>query len=644
LLSLALAAVTLLVYCRAPYHDFVNLDDRIYVENNPHVAAGLTRASLWWALTSFECSNWHPLTWLSLQLDRNLYDGLRPGGFHLTNVVLHLANSVLLLHVLRRMTGAVWRSALVAALFALHPLHVESVAWVAERKDVLSTLFWLLALLAYTWYAERPGPGRYLLVLLCLALGLMSKPMVVTLPCVLLLLDYWPLGRWAPGRAVLRQAVPLRWLVAEKLPLLGLAAASCLVTMRAQAAGGALASFETVPLDARFRNALQAYVAYLGMTAWPVNLAVFYEHPGAALSWEPALAAGALLLAITLGVLWARGRPYLAVGWLWYLGTLVPVIGLVQVGDQALADRYTYVPLIGIFIALAWGVGDLASAVGRRGVRVGLSAAAVTILAACALRTWGQLGTWHDSRTLWEQAVRVCPGSDAAHDHLGMVYEEAGLPQQAWAHFARAVELNPASGQARNNLGRACLGREEPELARRHLTEAVRLQPLRPDVHFNLALAHVLCPQRDLAAALAHGRRAVELKGDVAPAHVLLAYLCHELGQAREGDGHYREAIRLDPSWPERAGREAWQLAASRRLTRFQAALALLLARQVCQATGERRVEFLETRAAAEAAAGQYRQAARTLRQVLALVSERDEPGRYHVLEQQLRLCEEAGR
>jgi tetratricopeptide (TPR) repeat protein len=645
LLSLALVAVTFLVYCRVLDHEFVNYDDQEYVVNNPSVRSGLTGASIRWALTSFEYSNWHPLTWLSLMLDRDFYGGLKPSGFHFTNVVLHLANTVLLLHVLRRMTGAVWRSALVAALFALHPLHVESVAWVTERKDVLSTLFWLLTLWAYAVYTGRPGPGRYALVVLALALGLATKPMLVTLPFVLLLLDYWPLGRWAlrkgppagPG-----PVVPLRRLVVEKLPLLALTLASCLLTLHAQTE--AVATREYMPLEVRLLNAVQAYGGYLRKTVWPVDLAAYYHHARGALPGVQVLVCGALLVAVTLGVWWARGRPYLAVGWFWFLGTLVPVIGLVQVGEQSMADRYTYVPLIGLFLAFAWGCGDLVEALGWRPLRVGLSVVLLAGLLVCAQRTWVQVGTWRNSRTLWEHAVRVLPGDYTAHDRLGMVHDAAGRPLEAWSEFSQAVELYPDSAQAQNNLGRTSLALGAPELARDHLTEAVRIRPDRPDVRYNLAMALVLCPERDLVAAQEHCRQALELNEDLAPAHVLLGYLCHERGQVEEGNRHYREALRLDPTWLGRAARESWRLATSQPPTPFNAALALLFARQTCQATGERRVDFLEARAAAEAAGGQYARAAQTLRQLLALVSEREDPQGYHAIQKRLELYERSKR
>lgn len=365
-ISVALLAATCATFAGLLKAGFTNYDDDRYVYGNPHVQQSLTAESLRWAFASIENANWHPLTWISLELDHELF-GLNPAGYHGTNLLLHACNGVLLFWALRLMTGAIARSALVAAFFALHPLHVESVAWVAERKDVLSGFFWLLTLLAYWRYAILPSGRRYLCVASSLALGLMAKPMVVTLPCVLLLLDYWPLGRWRGSAAVVGQPAgdvvsgprppptSAASLALEKLPLLALSAASCAATVLAQRHAGAVKSIADVPFAARAANACVAYASYLRQTFWPESLAVFYPHPGDSLPWRETVAAGGLLLAISLAVLRAaRAQPYLPVGWCWYLRTLVPVIGLVQVGEQAMADRYMYLPMIGLLIAAVW--------------------------------------------------------------------------------------------------------------------------------------------------------------------------------------------------------------------------------------------------------------------------------------------------
>ncbi|HEY5973741.1 MAG TPA: hypothetical protein VIU41_03275, partial [Geobacteraceae bacterium] len=416
------ALATLAVYWQATGHDFVNFDDRPYVTENPRVSGGLTLENIRWAFTAVHQSNWHPLTWLSHQLDCQLF-GLTPRGHHLVNVLLHTLNSLLVGLVLFRFTGAGRRSALVAALFALHPLHVESVAWVAERKDVLSTLFWLLTMLAYGAYASRPGPGRYLPVMGFFALGLLAKPMLVTLPCVLLLMDYWPLGRFsfAPG-AVAQPAAGRRLshdllLVGEKLPLLLLAVASALVTYRVQLAGGTVGT--AFPLAQRAATAVVATARYLLDTVWPHGLAVLYPFDQAMPGWQIALS-GMLLAGLTVAALLAaRRRPYVTVGWFWYLGTLVPVSGLVQIGLHSRADRYTYVPLLGIFIVIAWGGQELLARRQRLAATL-----ATTGVVALSVVTWLQLGYWQDSITLFGRAARVTSNNYVAWHNLGVALLE----------------------------------------------------------------------------------------------------------------------------------------------------------------------------------------------------------------------------
>jgi tetratricopeptide (TPR) repeat protein len=426
----ALAAVTIAAYWPVLYCDFVALDDSAYVVENHHVRRGLTLDGVRWAFSTGHQANWHPLTWISHMLDCELF-GLDAGLFHLTNLLLHAANAVLLLLVLRAMTGRVWPSAFVAAAFALHPLHVESVAWIAERKDVLSTLFWMLTMAAYVGYARRGGVGRYLLVVVVFALGLTAKPMLVTLPFVLLLLDYWPLGRLTAeveGRRQKAQSgpssvvcppsspaegrLPFSSLVAEKLPLFVLAAASCVVTYLVQQAGEAVVALERMPPGLRLSNALVSYVAYIVKMAWPVGLAVLYPLPRQIPLWQPILAFTVLAIATVAFILQARRRRYLAVGWLWYLGTLVPVIGLVQVGTQALADRYSYIPLTGLFIIAAFSAADLCRF--RRSLRPVAAAAAVLL--------------------------------------LGTMFAGTRKTEEAISHLRRVIELRPEHPPAINDL------------------------------------------------------------------------------------------------------------------------------------------------------------------------------------------------
>jgi Tfp pilus assembly protein PilF len=545
----ALVLLTVLVYSTTFRYPFVNLDDPVYVSQNPHVQAGLTPQGVRWAFTTFDCGNWHPLTWLSLQLDASLFGGQNAGGYHLTNVLLHAANTLLLFLVLGRMTGAVWRSALVAGLFALHPLHVESVAWVSERKDVLSTLFWMLALAAYLRYVRRPGPGRYLPVALALALGLLAKPMLVTLPCVLLLLDWWPLGRLTLGPIPAAHPTGARRLLLEKLPLFALALASCAVTLVAQLHGQAVAPLEEFPPAARVGNALLAYAAYLGKTLWPFRLAAYYPHPGA-VPVAAAAGAGILLLAVTALVLALRRRPYLPVGWLWYLGTLVPVIGLVQVGGQAFADRYTYVPLIGVFVMLVWGGADLAAG---RVPGAALAAGAALVLSACGVLTWLQVRHWQSSLHLWEHAVAVTPANGLAHLNLGACYYERGRLADARRELEQAAALGPGRAEPHARLATVLAEVGQWPQAADEYRRATALAPEAAWLHanFGTVLLELGCPDE----ALAEFRRAVALDPDLPLAHANLGIVLRAFGRPEEAEAAFRRAVALDPALaPAHAG------------------------------------------------------------------------------------------
>ena len=513
---------------------FNNLDDPAYVMDNPHVLAGVTGKGLVWALVTREAEFWHPLTWLSHMVDCQLY-GLKAGGHHVTNVLLHLANTLSLFWVLRRMSGAVWRSALVAALFGLHPLHVETVAWVADRKDVLSTLFWLLTLWAYSRYVEEneerrgkiEGSARetshpscwsrvrwsstfyYGLALVLYALGLMSKPMVVTLPFVLLLLDIWPLRR-LPLQS---SSVPvLARLVAEKVPLLALAAITSVVAFQVQRDWGAMPTAAQLPWTLRGGNALVSYVRYFGLTLWPVNLAVFYPHPGA-LPLRVVVSAGLMLAGMTVWVLRAaRVRPALAVGWLWYVGTLLPVIGLVQVGVQARADRYTYLPLLGLFVMAAWSLGDW---LGRwRWGRVALAGGAVAVISACAAATGRQVAVWQNSVTLFEHALAAGWESPLAHYNLAHALAKQGRTAEAITQYREALRLKPDEPKTHDNLGLLLADQGRTAEAIAEIREALRLKPDRPGPLNNLAWILAANPEaalRDGAGAVRLAERACKL-------------------------------------------------------------------------------------------------------------------------------------
>jgi Flp pilus assembly protein TadD len=435
---LALLILTCAAYWTVTGHDFIEYDDPLYVFQNPHVQSGLTVENVGWAFTSTECSNWHPLTWLSLMFDCQIF-GANPHAFHAVNLVFHVGNSLLLLFVLQQLTGAFWRSAFVAAFFALHPLHVESVAWVAERKDVLSTFFELLTVLAYIGYTRKRSASRYLLVLVLFVFGLMAKPMLVTLPVILLLLDFWPLNRFAIQRrgtpTEKKQAgVSTGSLIAEKMPLLILALASSMVTIWAQH------PVEVVPVSTRAANAALAYLRYMGKMFWPAHLAILYPYHPVPLS--EALLAGAALVAITgFAIAKARVLPYIFVGWFWFLIMLLPVIGLVQVGEQALADRYSYVPLIGLFVILVWGSTELVDHF--KWSRSVLAASGVGLIVVCALTTHHQLSYWENGTSLFGHALEVTSNNYVAENGMANSLLDAGKLEEANQHIQKGLQIKP---------------------------------------------------------------------------------------------------------------------------------------------------------------------------------------------------------
>lgn len=509
LICLFLILATLSVYWQVRDYAFVNFDDNAYIYENPYVRAGLTRESIAWAFTAAHSSNWHPLTWLSHMLDVQLY-GLNPGQHHLTNVLLHILNTLLLFFLLRRMTRALWPSCFVAALFALHPLHVESVAWVAERKDVLSTFFWVLTLHYYVRYVERPGRTAYLTTILLFIMGLMSKPMVVTLPFVLLLLDYWPLRRFSisdcrfpaeeqeksktcprirPGIKNLSSAQTgdQKTKIIEKFPFFALSAASSVVTFLVQQSAGATASMDIYPFYVRLANALVSYITYIVKMVYPYQLAVFYPHPGMRPWWEIA-GASLLLISITVFVIrYAKSHPYLIVGWLWYMGTLVPVIGLVQVGLQAMADRYTYIPLIGLFIMIAWGVPDLAQK-WRYGKLTMVTTAAVFVSLFTAA-SWLQTQHWTNSVTLFQHSLEITQGSYKVHANLGNALARQGRLKEALKHYSQALRILPdMAAEVHNNIGAALIYNRKFKAAKPHIQEALRLAPGHVKAHKNLKI------------------------------------------------------------------------------------------------------------------------------------------------------------
>ena len=539
LICLLLVVATLVAYWQVSGCEFIDCyDDQLYVTSNPSITKGLGSGSLTWAFTTFSAGNWHPLTWLSYMADYQMY-GLDPGGYHVTNLLFHIANTLILFLLLSWMTGAVWKSAFVAALFAVHPLHVESVAWVAERKDLLSTFFFLITIYAYTLYARRPSIARYIPVVVAFGLGLMCKPMLVSLPLVLLLLDYWPLDR-----------AVLRWrLVWEKAPLFAMSIGSCVITVVAQRLGGAMAGLDTVPFGLRLENAAVSYVAYALKMVWPSRLAVFYPLPAVTLPlWEVVSASLALVAATILAIQVGRRHRYLTVGWLWYLITLVPVIGILQVGWQSMADRYTYITLTGLFIVVAWGVPDI---VARRGsaIRRLLPASAAALILILSVCTWFQVRYWHDSLSLFDHAVRVTTDNYLAYNNRGAARMQLGMREEAMEDFTRAIEIRPDFAEAQNNIGLYLIetgnlteGIAHVRIARSHGLDTAALRQ-------RIALEYF--KERKLDLAIEECRRALRLDPKSAVAHNLMGMILGRQGRLDECISSLNTAAALDPNYAD---------------------------------------------------------------------------------------------
>ncbi|MCK4752407.1 MAG: tetratricopeptide repeat protein [Planctomycetes bacterium] len=541
-ICIVLAIASIIAFEQVRQFEFVSYDDGDYVTKNPYVRVGLTNKSITWAFTAAHASNWHPMTWLSHMLDCNLF-GLKSGLHHLTNLLLHIANTLLLFVILKRMTGAVWPSAFVAAAFALHPLHVESVAWISQRKDVLSSVFWFLTMIAYLHYVRRPGLGRYLLTLLAFALGLMTKPMLVTVPFVLLLLDYWPLGRFhQTGKRPI--SYPAVW---EKIPFFLLSAASSAVTLVAQQRGGSIGSAAVYPFGERVANALLSYTKYIGKMVWPFELTVFYPFPSVMPGWQVA-GAFLLLAAISFGVIkGARQRPYAVVGWLWYLGTLVPVIGLVQVGSQAMADRYTYLPLIGLFMIAAWGISEFSAR--RRIKKVWLTASAGVLLSLLITTTWRQVGYWENSVALFSRALAVTTDNPVAHNNLGYTLSTQGKFEKAITHYLEALRLYPDSAVAHYNLGNALGNLDKPSQAIYHYLEVLRLNPKHTGAHNNLG--NVLAKQGKLNDAVKHYSAALKIDPENPKTYKNFGAVLVRLGRLGEAIPLFRESLQNYPGYPD---------------------------------------------------------------------------------------------
>ncbi|MCH7989123.1 MAG: tetratricopeptide repeat protein [Planctomycetes bacterium] len=558
---LVLVVLTWIVFFQVRDFDFVNFDDGLYVFENEQVLSGVSWDSLLWTLGetgSKMTGSWHPLTWLSLMLDADLFDD-DAGGFHLTSVLFHTANVLLLYALLRQMTGDHWKSGFVAALFAVHPMHVESVAWISERKDVLSTFFGLIALWAYARYAQRPGRKWYLIALAAFVLSLLSKQMLVTLPFVLLLLDYWPLRRirWSSSsddddpvpETATENGGPCcpgqHWsrLLWEKVPFMLLAVLFCLIAVIGQ--GEAIVPLELFPITKRLNNAVVVYVIYVMKTAAPYDLACFYPHPESIPLWKSAGAVLLLVLTSIAAIAGARKRPYVLVGWLWYLGTLVPVIGLMQIGSQRMADRYTYIPSIGLFVAVSWLVPSLLPA-GRVRRRILACFAAVTLVVFTGM-AWKQTGHWKNGRSLFEHAVAVTERNDLAHGNLGMALELQGHLDEAIQHYEMALNIEPKYLPAHINLGILFSNQERYDESIQHYQAVVNLDPNHFQAHNNLG--SILCDQNRFREAERALRRAVRLYPKSAIAHCNLGFSLIGQGRFDEANQIFLAAARIDPQY-----------------------------------------------------------------------------------------------
>jgi protein O-mannosyl-transferase len=537
IVCVSLVAITWIVFGQTLRHDFVNFDDHVYVYENAVVSRGLSLSNVVWAFTHPHARNWHPLTTLSHMLDCQLF-GLKPGGHHFTNVLLHTIAAVLLFILVQQVTRNLWPSAFVGAVFAIHPLHVESVAWIAERKDVLSAVFFMLTLGAYFRYVRAPSPTRYATISILFALGLMSKPMLVTVPLVLLLLDYWPLRR--------EQSWPK--LLTEKIPLFVLSAASCFITLLVQRGNTAI---DQLPFLWRLNNAIVSYIVYLWQMIWPAKLAVFYPHPNNSLSLWQIVGAFLVLGAITCSVIMLRRtRPYLCVGWFWYVIMLLPVIGLVQVGEQARADRYTYLPQIGLCVAASWLIVDLARQ--RHYRRSILATGAIVIALLLSWRASVQASYWKNSESLWNHALAVTSNNDVAHNNVGSLLMRRGQLDEAIAHFETALKIRSQSAESHynlglalihNNLANALVRKRLLDEAIPHYEKAVALRPDYADAQYNFGIA--LSRAGRLDEAIGHWRETLSIQPNDTEAHVTLADALVRRGEVGEAMTHYEKALQL---------------------------------------------------------------------------------------------------
>ena len=625
-------ALTVLIAFGSVYRNgFVSYDDDVYITDNPQVQSGITWDGIFWAFTTSYASNWHPLTWLSHMLDTQLY-GLNAAGHHLTNLLFHMFNVILLFCILRKITGTVWQSAFVAAAFAIHPLRVESVVWVAERKDVLSGLFWMLTIYAYVQYTKHKSIRGFLLTLLLFALGLLAKPMLVTLPFVLLLLDYWPLERLQfstqvntnigskpnPNKKEESRREPFLSLLLEKAPFFLLAVISSVVTFLVQRSGGAMVIMKSISVPVRFMNAMVSYISYIGKTFWPSRLAVLYPHPGSNLVILKVILSVVLLVGITvLAIRQGRRRRWLAVGWLWYVGTLVPVIGFVQVGMQAMADRYTYLPSIGLYIIIAWLAADIARR--WRYKEVVLGTVAVAVLTAMIICTWRQVGYWENSYKLFTHTVEVTKNNSVAQLGVGLALKSQGRFNEAISEFRKALEYDPEYMDARNNLAIVLKAQGKYDEAYKHYLYILQFKPVEARTYNNLG--SLLLDQGKIDEAIVQYHNALDIEPDYAKVHYGLGKALQLKGRTNVAITHFRKAIQLKPYWSPVLNDLAWTLATHGDPNVRNPDEAVLLAQKACKLTKYEDWMLLDTLAAAYAAVGQFELAVKTEEKALSLAA-----------------------
>jgi tetratricopeptide (TPR) repeat protein len=642
-----LVVTTLIAYEPMRHNGFVNYDDDRYITQNPEIKAGITWQSLIRAFTQPHYFMWHPLTTITNILDYQLF-GLNPLWHHFVSLLFHIANTVLLFWILAYMTGSVWSSAFIAAVFALHPIQVESVAWAAERKTVLSGLFWLLTMLAYIWYTKRPRTGRYIVLFLVYGLCIMTKPTVVTLPLALLLLDYWPLERLNLGSRSAGKTVPVGRLVIEKVPLLVLSAILAVATFIAQRSGGALATLENISLDYRISNMFISYINYIGKMIWPSRLAVLYPLLHANLIKSAAVVCTLLFILITvLSIYIGRRRKYAAFGWLWYVGTLIPVIGLVQSGGQAMADRYMYIPMLGLLTIAAWGIKELVG--NRPRLKVIMAVLAGVMLLSAIILTRMQVRLWKNDMTLFEHTLKVTINNSIAENCYGYALVEEGRLNEAVLHLSNALRINPAYTDARNNLGKillkqgklneaiACFnelikrGKETAEVhyslaltlgmqrkyddAIKHLTAVIKLDPKFPDAHNKIGSALLATGKTE--EAITYLNEALRINADQVEVYINLGKAYSQLGKYEPAIQNWTKAVELKPNNTDALNNLAWVLATIDEAWVEDANRAIEYAERACELTGYKEPVFMDTLGAAYAAGGRFEDAVRTAQQAI---------------------------